>query len=146
METDGASTSTPKRMVQITSVLVLVGLGYVGWVFYSRAEETKKAEQAAAAREEQRLRRTTDLVFGSGEVRILGFSLDAAHPRRGETINVCYGVANAVSVSLEPLFKDAKPSYNHCLQVAPVKDTTYMLTAKDDKGHSVNESLTVHVH
>jgi hypothetical protein len=146
MENDGTSTSTLKRLVQVTAVILLVSAGYVGWILYSRAQETKAAQQAASAKEEQRLRSTTDLVFGSGEVRILGFTIDPAHPRRGETINICYGVANAVSVSLEPEFKDAKPSYNHCLQVAPVKDTTYTLTAKDNKGKSVNESLTVHVH
>ncbi len=146
MENDGTSTSTLRRLLQLTSILLLVGVAYVGWIFYSRAQEAKKAQQAAAAKEEQRLRSTTDLVFGTGEVKILTFGLEPAHPRRGETINMCYGVANAVSVSLEPEFKDAKPSYNHCLQVAPVKDTTYTLTAKDAKGHTVSESLTVHVH
>ena len=144
MEKDG--TSVLKRLLLVTSVLLVVGVAYVGWIFYSRGQAAKRAQEEAAQREQQRLRNTTDLVFGSGEVRILTFGLSPAHPRRGETINMCYGVANAVSVSLEPEFKDAKPSYNHCLQVAPVKDTTYTLTARDAKGHSVSASLTVHVH
>ncbi len=146
MQNDGTSTPVLKRLLVLSTVLLLVGAVYVGWIFYSRGHEAKRAQQEAAQKEEQRLRSTTDLVFGSGEVKILTFGLAPAHPRRGETINMCYGVANAVSVSLDPEFKDAKPSYNHCLQVAPVKDTTYTLTAKDAKGHSVSESLTVHVH
>ncbi|MGA7410257.1 MAG: hypothetical protein WBW33_07215 [Bryobacteraceae bacterium] len=145
MENDAASTPVLRRLLVLTSVLLLMGVAYVCWIFYSRAQNEQKAQQEAAQREQQRLRSTTDLVFGSGEVKILTFGLAPAHPRRGETINMCYGVANAVSVSLEPEFKDAKPSYNHCLQVAPVKDTTYTLTAKDGKGHSVSASLTVHV-
>ncbi len=146
MENQAPSTPVLKRVLAITTVVLLLCAAYVGWTFFSRSQNAQKAQQAAAAQEQQRLRNTTDLVFGSGEVKILTFGLAPAHPRRGETINMCYGVSNAVSVTLEPEFKDAKPSYNHCLQVNPVKDTTYTLIAKDAKGQSVSESLTVHVH
>jgi hypothetical protein len=145
---DASQSSTPvlRRLLVVTTVLLLVAAAYVGWIFFSRAEDAKKAQETAAAQEQQRLRNTTDLVFGSGEVRILMFSVSPAHPRRGEAVNMCYGVANAISLTLEPHVEDTKPSYNHCLQVTPMKDTTYTLTAKDAKGHSVTESLTVHVH
>jgi hypothetical protein len=70
-----------------------------------------------------------------------------ATPRiqRGETAQICYGVANAKSVTLEPQSSKVWPSHNLCIDVKPVKTTTYTLVATGADGRNVSEQVTVEV-
>jgi len=118
---------------------------YVAWVFYSRRRDQRAAEEALAAKKAAQNQKVVDAYFGSGDVKLLQFSVGPIHLRRGDKANMCYGVSNAVSITIEPHVEDTKPSYNHCFQIAPRQTTTYTLTAKDAKGHTETGSLTVHV-
>jgi hypothetical protein len=71
----------------------------------------------------------------------------AARPEvvRGQTVILCYGVQDAVSVRLEPPVEDVRPSYNRCFQVAPAAATTYRLIARGEDGVAAEESVTVKV-
>ena len=66
--------------------------------------------------------------------------------RGGETAQVCFGVANAKSVTLEPQKSQVWPSHNLCVEVRPAKTTTYTLTATGADGQSVSQEVTVEVH
>ncbi len=109
------------------------------------------AEEAVAAKKAAQNKRVVDQVFGSGNVKLLEFSVSQLHLRRGESTNLCYGVSNAVSVTIEPHIEDTRPTYHYCLQVEPKKTTTYTLTAKDAAGHvetgiaDHSGELTIHV-
>jgi hypothetical protein len=66
--------------------------------------------------------------------------------RRGETAQICFGVANAKSVTLVPQENKVWPSHNLCVDVKPVKTTTYTLTATGADGKNVSQQVTVEVH
>jgi hypothetical protein len=48
-------------------------------------------------------------------------------------------------VHIEPELKDIWPSMNRCVEITPKKDTTYTITATDDKGHTQTATLQVKV-
>ena len=128
-----------------TVVVILAGL-YVGWIFYSRSQENRAAQQALEAKQAEKNKRDMDLLYGSGEVKIISFSADKAIVAPGETIDLCYGVLNASSVKIDPPPGETlKPSYRHCMEVAPKKTTTYSLTATANSGEPKTASITVHV-
>jgi hypothetical protein len=138
-------TSFASKLLPYTTVLLLIVAGYVGWIFYSRNRDAKAAIEKAQQQKSQQNKHIVDQVFGSGQVRLLSFSISPIRLRRGQTAHMCYGVANAVSVTIEPHVEDTKPSYNHCLDIKPLKETTYVLTAKDQAGHEEKGTLTVMV-
>lgn len=63
----------------------------------------------------------------------------------GETVSICFGVQNAKSVRIDPPLAELKPTFNRCLETAPVKDTRYTLTAEDGNGKVVTESFELKV-
>ena len=63
----------------------------------------------------------------------------------GEKALICYGVANATSVRIEPGVESVWPSLSHCISAAPLKTTEYTLTAGDALGHSVSQKIVVKV-
>lgn len=135
-----------ERILPYTTVLLILAMLYAGWTFYSRWRDRKDAEERAAAQKAEQNKKIVDQVFGSGEIKLLNFSISPIRLRRGETARMCYGVSNAVSVTISPHVEDTKPSYNHCLDIAPRSTTTYTLTAKDQAGRAQTGSLTVTVH
>ena len=60
----------------------------------------------------------------------------------GSTV-LCYGVANAKSVFLDPPVETITPSLNRCIEVRPKTETRYTLTAVGSAGESVSESVTI---
>jgi len=133
-----------RRILPFLSVAILIGLVYDGWVFYSRWSDTRQAEQARVEKEAQDARRTLDRMGGS-ELKIGSLSVDPAVVARGQRANLCYSVLNAKSVRMAPSAGDVYPALSHCLQVSPRKTTEYKLTATDDSGHTVTQSVRVEV-
>ena len=148
---DSAPTPEPvkpsalQRILPYTTVLLVIALGYLGWTFYSRHQAEKDAQQAIEAKKHEREQTVVDQVFGNGEVSFTTFGADSGSLKRGETTQLCYGVVNATTVKLDPPVEQAKPTYHHCLEIAPKKTTTYTITASDAKGHTKTESVTVKV-
>lgn len=64
---------------------------------------------------------------------------------RGEKAKLCYGVENAASVQLTPPVERVWPSVARCVEIAPLKPTTYTLTAAAAAGPAASQSLTVEV-
>jgi len=83
--------------------------------------------------------------LGGKELAIQNFYAVPGVVRRGEPVQLCYGVANAKSVKLEPQPNPVWPSYSRCVDVTPTKTTTYTLAIADASGRSISQSLEVKV-
>jgi hypothetical protein len=130
-----------------TGGIILIVAIYIGWVVFSRWNENRGIEQHArevAAQKQREQDRNTVEQMGGSELAIQSFYGNPV-VRRGEKAQLCYGVANAKKVTLEPQSNPVWPSYSRCVDVSLTKTTTYTLTASDDAGHSVTQTFTVKV-
>lgn len=128
-------------------VLAIAAL-IVFWIFFSRWWQNRSIEyrtrEAAAEKQRADDRATLDQMGGK-ELAIQTFYASAGEVRRGQSVQLCYGVANAKSVKLEPQSHPVWPSYSRCVNDSPTKTTTYTLTIADAAGNSKSQSLTVQV-
>ena len=83
-------------------------------------------------------------IYGT-EPKITQFYAGAGVLTKGEHAVVCYGVQNVQAVRLTPPVEQIKPALNRCFAVAPVKTTTYTLTAQATDGRELQESFTIQV-
>ena len=144
-ETPQPPSSRLKAILPYTTVLLILAILYVAWTFYSRNESNREAEAAIEAKKEAARKNVVDTIYGSGEIKFSTYGADKGLLHRGESTELCYGVVNATTVKLDPPVADIKPTYRHCLEIAPKKTTTYTITAEDGKGNSKSESITVRV-
>jgi hypothetical protein len=130
-----------------TSFLILAVAIYVGWVFFSRRREDRAYDQRVRNEQLQKQRESDQAAIAQLGGSELAIQMLYATPQiqRGETAQVCFGVANAKSVTLEPQSNAVWPSHNLCVDVKPAKTTTYTLTATGSDGHSVSQEVTVAV-
>ena len=130
----------------MTVATLLVAL-YTAWTLHSRHEEVKEAESRAEEKSKQQ--QAAEDKFAAtilqGGVKILSFAADTGEVSAGERVLLCYGVANATRVKIEPQSKPLKPAVSYCLGVFPAETTVYQLTAEDDQGNHANASLTIRV-
>lgn len=134
-----------RALLPYTTAALIVAALYVAWTFYSRYESNRKAQEAIQAEKEQARKRVVEQIYGSGEIKFTTFGADSGVLKRGETTQLCYGVVNAKTVKLDPPVEQAKPTYYHCVEIAPKTTTTYTITAADGKGNSKSQSITVQV-
>jgi hypothetical protein len=121
----------------------------VGWIILSRWQENRDIEKRAKeerTQKQQEQDRITLEQLGGKELAIQNFYASPGTIRRGETVQLCYGVANAKTVKLEPQSNPVWPSYSRCVDVNPTKSTTYTLTIADAAGNTRTQSLEVKVH
>lgn len=134
-----------RRLLPFTTLAVIVAAIYVGWVFFSRWQENRELEHKRADVAAENARKVVE-TLGGNELKILSLSLDRGLIRRGEKLNLCYGVMNAKKVRIEPPpSEETWPSTERCVTVAPATNTTYTLTAEDAAGHTQSASVSVHV-
>ena len=133
-----------RRMMPVTSAILVLVMLYVGWIFYSRRRDAREAEERAKAQEAQSAQYTVDK-YGGGRVKILAFSLSSGAIHRGQSVQLCYGVANAKNVKIDPPVGEVWPSMSRCLDVTPKKDTHYVITADDGAGHNETAELAIKV-
>lgn len=131
-----------------TSILMIFALIYVAGTFYIRRQQNREIElraaEAAASAKRAEDRQTVEQL-GGNEFKILNFYATPAVVRRGETVQLCYGVSNAKVVKLEPQSNSVWPSFSRCVEVMPSKTTEYTLTAEDGSGNSKTSTVTVQV-
>ena len=133
-------------LLPFTTVATILVALYVAWIFYSRHESDRKAQEAIETQRQESEKRKADLIFGSGEVKFTIFSADNGVVRRGETTRLCYGVVNATTVKIDPpVGEPVKPTNRHCVEITPKQTTTYTITASNDKGDTKTSSLTIQV-
>jgi hypothetical protein len=134
---------------QLYSAIVLVGVAVVvGWIVFSRWSDNKQIERQAAQQKQEKQResdRTALDQMGGKTLDIQAFYANPGAVHRGDTVQLCYGVANAKTVKLEPQENPVWPSYARCVDVKPTKTTTYTLTIDDGAGNTKTQSLEVKV-
>ena len=130
-----------------SSLFILIVALYIGWILFSRHQENRayeqRAEQAQTKKQRAQDQATIEQLGGND----LAIQMFYATPgiKRGETAQVCYGVANAKAVTLEPQTTKVWPSHNLCVDVKPTKTITYTLTATGADGKTVSQQVTVEV-
>jgi hypothetical protein len=137
-----------KNPLLYSSIAVAIALLYVGWVFFSRWQENRAFDQKAkeeAVRKQRENDRASVELLGGTELAIQIFYASPGVIRRGESTRLCYGVANAKTVKLEPQSNPVWPSHSRCVEVAPAKTTTYTLTIADAAGDSKSQTVEVKV-
>jgi len=76
---------------------------------------------------------------------ILFIAVSDKEIRRGEPVTMCYGVAHANSVRLEPLRLSLPPSPKNCSRFYPPATLKYTLIASGVEGQTDRETFTVKV-
>ena len=120
----------------------------VSWILFSRWQENRDFEKRTKEERTQKQQEQDRVAleqFGGKELAIQNFYAAPGAIRRGETVQLCYGVANAKTVKLEPQSIPVWPSYARCVDVTPAKSTTYTLTITDAAGNTRIQSLEVKV-
>jgi hypothetical protein len=122
-------------------VAMAIAIVYVAWTLWSRYDSNREYERAA----ERKHRAAAPLPDFGSEVKILQFYASPSVVAKGQQAILCYGVANAKTVLLEPAAEGIWPSLNRCLYVAPQRDTRYTLSAEGADGKRVTEWLEIQV-
>jgi hypothetical protein len=130
-----------------TSALIVIAALYAGFVIFTRWNENRSIERQRAgqnAMQRSESDRAALEQLGGKELAIQSFY---ATPliRRGESAQLCYGVANAKTLTIDPPVGELWPSHARCLDVSPKKDTTYTLTIQDAAANTQTQSVTVKV-
>jgi hypothetical protein len=137
-----------KNPLLYSSLLVGAALLVVIWIFYSRWQENHSIERRTRE-EASRKQRENDRIalqqLGGKELAIQSFYASPGAFHKGESLQLCYGVANAKVVKLEPQPNAVWPSYARCVNVSPPKTTTYTLTVSDAAGNTKSQSVQVNV-
>jgi hypothetical protein len=153
LSSNPASQESPKSpwknpFVYSGAVLVCVAI-YVGFVLLTRYESNREFERRDAAQKaEQRReddRRAVEQLGGS-ELAIRSLYVSPGLIHRGEKAQLCYDLANAKSVTLDPPDGEVWPSHSRCVDLAPKKTTTYTLTITDASGKTATQSVELQVH
>jgi hypothetical protein len=122
--------------------LVVISILLSRWMENRAFEVRAKQEKTEKQQEQERIALEQ---FGGKELAIQNFYATPGTIRRGETVQLCYGVANAKTVMLEPQSNPVWPSYSRCVDVSPSKSTTYTLTIADAAGNTKLQTLEVKV-
>src|SRR5579872_5606403 len=133
MPDEPKSMSAIRRILPYTTAATIVAALYAFWIFGSRWYENRRIDQAMEEQKAKADRRITEL-YGDGKLKILEFYVTPGVIARGEKALLCYGVANAKTVKIEPTAERIWPSASRCFDVAPRHDTPYKLTAEDSAG------------
>jgi hypothetical protein len=131
-------------MLPYTTIAAILAVLYMAWVFYSRSNQNKELQRQAEQKSVEQARKTYEL-YGSGQLKILLFYATPATISRGQSTQLCFGVANATKVRIDNCVEDIKPSLNRCVPAKPATSTTYTITAADDHDHEASQSANVTV-
>jgi hypothetical protein len=137
-----------KNPILYSSLVLLAVFLYVVWIFFSRWQESRELQRRAREeKSQQQLARDREAIeqFGGKELAIQSFYASAGEIHRGEKLQLCYGVANAKTVKLEPQDNPVWPSYSRCVEVSPKKSTTYTLTIQDAADNTKTQSIDIKV-
>jgi hypothetical protein len=140
--------STFKNPLFYSSLGVAIAAVVVSWILFARWQENRQIEARTTQERAQKQKENDDVAlqqFGGKELAIQAFYATPGLVKRGESVQLCYGVANAKNVKLEPQDNPVWPSYNRCVDVTPKKTTTYTLTIDDGAGHAQTQQLEVQV-
>jgi len=85
------------------------------------------------------------VTVGAARAKIIEVRISTMNARRGDTVSICYGVANTRSVTIEPIAFKAGAGVHGCATHQPQQTTTYVVTAFGADGDRDQEKVTVKV-
>ncbi len=132
-----------RTAMMYTWVAVAIAAIYTGYTLFARHDENAKLTRQATEQDAEEARKEVDRL-GGDSLKILQFYAPQMLAK-GQKGQLCYGVANAKTVALEPAVERVWPALSRCIEISPAHDTEYTLTAKDDAGHSRQQTLAVQV-
>ena len=130
------------------SIAIAVVAAYVVLVFLSRYDSNRQIERRDAAHQAEERReedRKEIEILGGSDLAIRAFYVVPADIRRGESAEICYDVANAKAVTLDPPEAEVWPSHSRCFHVSPKRTTTYTLTITDAAGKAATQAVELKV-
>lgn len=136
-----------QRILRFTWILPGAGLLLVVGIFILRWQEGQRFEQQQREQQQQEseANRRAFENLGGNRFEILHFYAVPPIVRRGEAVQLCYGVSNATAVRLEPPAARVWPAANRCMEITLRKTTTYTLTAENAAGEARTSTLEVKV-
>jgi hypothetical protein len=144
--------ATPKSLFKnpfLYSSLVILGVFlYVSYVLLMRHESNRAYERQIKERQSEQRREDDRLAveqLGGSELAIRGLYVSPRSIHPGETAQLCYDVANAKTVTLDPPAGAVWPSHSRCLNISPRKTTTYTLTIQDAAAKTVSQAVELTV-
>ena len=143
-----AEKSIFKNPLLYGSTLVGIALLVVGWIMFSRWQNNLAIERRSHEEKSQKQSESDRIALeqlGGKELAIQHFYASPGAIHKGDSVQLCYGVANAKTVTLEPQTESVWPSYARCVNASPAKTTTYTLTIADAAGKTQTQSLQVTV-
>jgi hypothetical protein len=123
-----------------TTIALLFSICYAAWVILSRRSANQGIERAAQQREAEKDRAALDQL-GGGNLKILNFYPTSGAIHHGAKALICFSVASAKDVTIEPEIGSLPASLSRCVEVHPAKTTEYKLTARDAHGHTATQSF-----
>ena len=131
-----------RSVVRVATAIAFV---YVSWVFLSRYWNNH--HPPVTVRDEEQARRDAEFArtYGGTQVKITQFYAREGNLTEGSPTVVCYGVLNARSVKIVPDVDPVSPSLSRCVEVSPLHNTVYTLTAEGNDGRTVTESFELKV-
>jgi hypothetical protein len=125
-------------------VMTAIALVYVSWVFLARYWNNRQWKEASGEGQAQR-NAAFARTYGGTDVKILQFYAREGNLVQGSPTVLCYGVLNARSVRIDPPVEGVAPALSRCVEISPLKDTRYTLTAEGADGHTASESFVLAV-
>ena len=147
-QTQAKTKTVFKNPLLYSSILVGIVLLIVGWILFSRWQQNLAIERHSREERSEKQREQDRVALeqlGGKELAIQSFYASPGAIHKGDSVQLCYGVANAKTVKLEPQSNPVWPSYARCVSVSPTKSTTYTLTISDAAGNVQTQSLEVKV-
>jgi hypothetical protein len=137
-----------KSPLLYSTLVVLFVAGYVGVVIFNRYDSKREFEKRAASEQAEKRheddRRAIEQLGGS-ELSIRALYVTPPVVRPGEPAQLCYDVANAKTVTLDPPVAEVWPSHSRCIDLKAKKSTTYILGIADASGRTVSQSVELKV-
>lgn len=142
---NGESYSVIRKILPYTTATVIIVALYVGYIVFTRWQERRDLAEQTTQQQVTDARKTLEQ-YGSGQVKIMSFSVSPGLVEKGGKASLCYGVSNAKTVSIEPKpNENVWPSVARCVEASPKKTTTYTLTAQDANGHTETQDVVLTV-
>jgi hypothetical protein len=142
------SKSVLKNPLIYSSAVLVLALLAVAFVMLSRWQDRRNIDRQAAREQAEKQHEQDRLAveqLGGKDLAILSFYASPRVIDRGESAQLCYSVANARTVKLEPQSQPVWPSVARCVDVTPTKSTTYKLTIEDAAGKTQSQDVDVAV-
>jgi hypothetical protein len=95
--------------------------------------------------EGKRVSQDITIDVGSARAKLVNVNISALEVKAGETVTVCYAVANARSVTIDPPGYRGGSNAKGCATHQPTKTTTYTVAVTGAEGDRDQEQVTVKV-